>query len=373
MDTKQVVWNGIPVDAAAPTLLAAWDPDSLSARTARRTERAAAAARRFGDRTVGTAEVAARLLLRAEGLASSSIEGLRAPAAEVALAEADPSRPTGSGVAGWVADNLAVITAALEAPPPLDVEQLLGWHTRLMLHATTIEAGHIGAWRDTLGWVGGPNPRLSVHVAAPADDIPFLMDDLIRFVARDDVDPVTSAAVAHAQFETIHPFADGNGRIGRVLVGWILRQRLRINYPPPVSLQMARDVGGYQAGLTLYRQDQVDAWVAWFADAVISAAERSGDVLDAIARLADTWNEAVSDLRSDSAARRLCDQLPAHPVVSSLSAADLLGVSRQAAAVALAALEARGIILPLDGAAPGRNRRQRWWVAAAILNLLGTR
>lgn len=129
-----------------------------------------------------------------------------------------------------------------------------------MRHDGSLEAHLVGDWRDRLGWIGGANPRLAVHVAAAEDDIPELMDDLLVFIAREDLDAVTQAAVAHAQFETIHPFADGNGRIGRVMIGWMLCHRLGLRYPPPISLQMARDVGGYQAGLTLFRQDQVDFW-----------------------------------------------------------------------------------------------------------------
>jgi Fic family protein len=199
------------------------------------------------------------------------------------------------------------------------------------------------------------------------------MGDLCDFCNDDSLPTVAQAAIAHAQFETIHPFADGNGRIGRVLIGWILSQRLGVSYPPPVSMQIAKDVGGYQAGLTLYRQGQVDTWVRWFADAVLAAAERSGEVLDEVAALEESWRHAVSDLRSDSAARRLCAQLPAHPVVSAISVASLLGVSRQAAATALGALEAREILVPLTARTPGRNRRERWWAAPALLNLLGAR
>ncbi|MBO0748057.1 MAG: Fic family protein, partial [Acidimicrobiaceae bacterium] len=335
---------------------------------------AAAAVQRFGDRALGGAEVAARMLLRAEGLASSEIEGLRAPAVEVALAEAaSAGHEADDHVSGWVADNLAAISDALETPAPLTVEVLLGWHRRLMRHATRVEPRHVGAWRDTLGWVGGPNPRMAVHVAVPADDVGPLMEDLVAFTGRADVDPVTSAAVAHAQFETIHPFADGNGRIGRVLIGWMLRQRLAVAYPPPVSLQMARDVGGYQAGLTLYRQDQVEPWVAWFAQVVVAAATTSADVLAQVADVQAEWREAVRDLRVDAAARRLCELLPAHPVVSALTAAESLGVSRQAAAMAIAALEHRGILVTLEGPAPGRNVRERWWAARQMLDLLGTR
>jgi Fic family protein len=373
VESKRVEWNGVPVDAAAPAPLVAWEPD-LSSQTVRRTERAAAAVQRFGDRSLAGAEVAARLLLRAEGLASSEIEGLRAPAVEVALAEAASAGRDGDDrVAAWVADNLAAIGDALATPAPLTAEVILGWHERLMRHATTVDPRHVGAWRDTLGWIGGPNPRMAVHVASPAEDIPPLMGDLLKFIARSDVDPITSAAIAHAQFETIHPFADGNGRLGRVLVGWMLRQRLSVAHPPPISLQMARDVGGYQAGLTLYRHDQIEPWVAWFADVVVAASETSSEVLGQVALVQAEWRAAVNDLRVDAAGRRLCEQLPAHPVVSALSVAESLGVSRQAAATAIVALERRGILVPLGRPAPGRNARERWWAAKQMLDLLGTR
>ena len=116
MRTRRVEWNGMEVDAARPAPLADWRCE-LSTRTVRETERAAAALQRFGDRAVGAAEVAARLLLRSEGVASSAIEGLRAPAVEVALAEAGGTSDP-AGVAFWVADNLAVVSDALSAPAP---------------------------------------------------------------------------------------------------------------------------------------------------------------------------------------------------------------------------------------------------------------
>ena len=370
MPTKRVQWQGTLVAAAAPQPVAEWAPD-LSSRTVRRTEQAAAAVVRFGDRTVGAAEAAARLLLRAEGLASSAVEGLRAPVAAVALAEVAETEVNGDDTPAWVADNLAVITDALHTPEPLTTSVVLAWHERLMRHASTIEGHRVGAWRDVLSWVGGPTPRMAVHVAVPAEDIPGLMDDLMAFIARADLDAVTLAAITHAQFETIHPFADGNGRIGRVLVGWILRSRLHVPYPPPISIPMARDVGRYQAGLALYRQDQEDTWVSWFADAVIAAAEASTEVLHRVGQIQRDWMDKIGDLRSDSAARRLCALLPAHPVVSALVAADLLGVSRQAAANALTALQRRGILFPLPGGATGRNPRERWWAATPMLDLVG--
>lgn len=366
MDTRPVRWGRTTVQAAVPIQLAEWAPE-LSVQTVRATERAAAAVIRFGDRAATAAEVSARLLLRAEGVASSAIEGLRVSAADVALAEATSSELPPTDVALAVADNLAVVTEALSTPAPLTTDRVLAWHRRLMRHDSWLEARHVGAWRDELGWVGGATPQMAVHVAAPQDDIPALMEDLMVFVARGDVDPITAAAVAHAQFETIHPFADGNGRIGRVIIGWMLRQRLELSYPPPVSRQMARDVGGYQAGLTLYRQDLIDAWISWFANAVSLAAAASTGELERVARLQQDWRDALSGLRRDASALRLAEQLPAHPVVSALTAADILGVTRPAAFNAITTLERHGVLAPLERPTAGRNPRERWWVATELL------
>jgi Fic family protein len=363
-----VDWDGRKVQAADPDLIARLAP-ALSERTARRTEQAAGAVRRAGDRAVLLLEGTARLLLRAEGLASSAIEGIRAPAAQVALAEAGGVDPDAN--AAWVADNLAVVTAALSEPGLLDERRLLAWHERLMRSSPAIAERHVGAYRDVLGWVGGRNPLLAAHVAVPAASIGPLMQDLLAFVARQDIDPVTQAGIAHAQFETIHPFADGNGRIGRVLVGRILSQRLAVAVPPPVSLVLARDVGSYQAGLTLFRQGHLDHWVGWFADCVETAADAASGILAMVSEVQSRWREETSDLRADSTARRLIDVLPAHPVLSAQSVGLLLGVSEQAGRAALEDLTIRGVMDEMLDLPHGRGRPRRWWEAHGLLALSG--
>ena len=381
MKTVSVVWEGATVDATVPPDIASWEVE-LSPGVVRRTEQAAAAVRLAAAVAPGGPETAARLLLRSEGLASSAIEGLRAPVSEVVLAEVvarsdSTVAPGGSThrtvdpIAAWVADNLAVVTDALAHEGPLDVPTILSWHRRLMAHAPHLEDRHVGAWRDTLGWVGGATPRLAAHVAPPAELVPSAMDDLVAFAARDDLDPITMAAVLHAQFETIHPFADGNGRIGRVLIGWVLTRRLGVEVPPPVSLQMARDVGGYQAGLTLYRQDNHGAWVSWFADAVRLAADGVGVVLGDVAALMQRWRADIADLRSDAAAHVVLDVLATHPVVSTSMAATLTGRSRRAIANALAELERRGVVSAVGTVPAGQGRPERWWVAGDLLALVG--
>ena len=85
----------------------------------------------------------------------------------------------------------------------------------------------------------------------PPNELAALLDDLIIFANRDDVEPITQAAVCHAQFEIIHPFGDGNGRVGRMLIAWLLIRRLALMVPPPVSVAIAADVAGYASGLAL--------------------------------------------------------------------------------------------------------------------------
>jgi Fic family protein len=366
-ETVTVTWNGLQVEAVDPPLIADWDP-ALSAATVRSTERAAGAILRFGDRSAGPAEVIARLLLRTEGLASSAIEGLRATAADVAFAAATQQDQS---IAAWVADNLAVLAQALSTPAPLEPEVVLDWHTRLMEHSPNIADHHIGAWRDVLGWVGGQNPKLAAHVAPPAETISQLMADLVAFSNRGDLDPITQAAIAHAQFETIHPFADGNGRIGRVLIGWIVKTRLGIAVPPPVSLQIARDIGGYQAGLTLYRDGMVEPWVRWFAEAMERSAEDSSLVMGLIENIQAAWREQAKDLRSDSAGRRFVEHLASTPVVSAAMAAKALGVSNQAARLGLESLAARGILNELARTSATTGRPTRWWAAEPLLDVIG--
>jgi Fic family protein len=368
--TIRTPWRNGFVDAADPEPIAAASFE-FTERTTRRTEQAAAAVVRAGDRAHGTLEVAARLLLRSEGLASSAIEGLRATPADVAIAAFTGSGETSDrSVASWVADNLVVVNDALAEQRALTEAMLLRWHTRLMRSQTTIDARHVGAYRDTLGWIGGSDPRMAVHIASPPDRIAASMSDLIRFTGRNDVDPVTQAAIAHAQFETIHPFADGNGRLGRVLINFILVRRLGVTVPPPVSVQMARDIGGYQSGLTLYRQDMIEHWVSWFADAVITSADHALQTLTHIAELQSTWRRRIAALRSDAAARALCEQLPAVPVLTASVVAELLDVTEQAARNALAQLERLDVVREVESSMRGVGRPRRWFVAHELLDLL---
>ena len=208
-------WGGRHVRAWVPTPLDERDL-TLSTAVARVAERAAAALQLADARLPSEWEPLARLLLRHEGVASSGIEGLRESIGSVLVAE----RTGSGGTAGWVADNLAVLDSALDtADEPLSAEMLHQWHQRLMRHGR-LPAPMVGRFRPALGWIGGTSPIDAAYVPPPPAEIPRLIDDLISFADddRSDLDAVSRAALAHAQFEAIHPYGDGNGRLGRVLV-----------------------------------------------------------------------------------------------------------------------------------------------------------
>lgn len=359
-----VEWDGRPVGAFVPAPLSEVGELGSAARLdAARAEGALSATAVRHDSRL---EVPARLLLRAEGVASSRIEAIDAPADAVAVADVDPSV---AGPAAEVADNLRALDAVLVHEGPLTREDLWQWHRILMTSADLDDLK--GAWRDRLGWVGGPTPHRAAHVATPDDRIDALMVDLVDYANAPTHDPVTAAGLLHAQFETVHPFADGNGRIGRLLIGWTLHRHLGLAVPPPVSVAFLRDVGGYLAGLTLYRTVGPDDWIRWFAGTVERAALSTIETLAAVGELVASWPVRLERLRSDAAARRLVDQVLTHPALDVDTAARLLDVSRPTARSALEALAEHGVLRPADLPATGEpGRPRRWWVAGELLDLL---
>ena len=362
-------WNGRPVQAWVPAPLRQ-RPFDLSISAARASERACAALRLADARLPDHWEPLARLLLRNEGVASSGIEGLREPIEAVLVA----GRTGAGGAAGWVADNLVVIQWALDTThEPLTIDTLHRWHRRLMQHGT-LPPDLVGAFRPALGWVRGNSPLDAAYVPPPPSEIPGLMDDLTAFAndAPEDLDPVTHAAMIHAQFEAIHPYGDGNGRLGRVLVNRTLRRRGATDRSTaPISMAIAHDPGGYLSGLRLFELGKLDPWVKWFAEKAEKAASTTHQIIDQTSALLARWEGAITDLRIDHSARILLPHLPAYPLLSAGDAAELLGTSERTARTTLAALTSRGILSPIDVPTPTPGRNRHWFTAPDLLRLWG--
>ena len=304
---------------------------------------------------------------------------MAAPVVDVALAELyDNGAPS---AAAWVAANLAAVTGAVEEARagPLRVDSLCRWHRTLMTGSPT-PARHVGVLRTEQGWIGGTSPLDAHLVTPPPDEVPALVDDLVAYANLDEVDPVSQAAIAHAQFEIIHPFADGNGRVGRVLVAWILVRRLALVTPPPVSAGIAADVGGYGAGLVLFRLGDHNAWVRWFAEAVSGAGRAQQELVASVERLQREWRQRLSAprlgsrrVRSDAAAWRALALLPRHLVLTGPVVASEIGVPLKSANAALRDLVDAGILVE-HGTAPGsgRGRPSRLDTSAELLGLTGS-
>jgi Fic family protein len=311
-------------------------------------------------RSLADSEAVARLLLRAEAVASSRIEGLevggrRLLKAQLALGLGQEAEDV---TATEVLNNIdamwwAVETAAERAV--LTVGDLLEVHRRL-LQGTRL-AEHGGVLRDRQNWIGGSafNPCSAAFVPPPSDEVAGLLADLCAFCNEDSLPAVAQAAIAHAQFETIHPFVDGNGRTGRALIHAVLRRRgLVTTALPPVSLVLATWSGGYVEGLTAtrYRSDPgapeatdgLNRWIALFA-AAITRSVGDAEAYEATVRaIQDRWRGTLGKVRSDSAALRLIDALPGTPVITVQSAAGLIGRSNQATNEAMRQLERAGVL-----------------------------
>lgn len=360
-------WRGRRVQAWVPAPLRD-RPLRLSVPTVRAAERACAALRLADARLPDIWEPLARVLLRNEGMASSGIEGLTEPIESVLIA----GRTGAGGTAGWVADNLVVIDRVLDtADQPLTVDTLHAWHRLLMRHGRLPEH-MVGAFRPSLGWVGGNTPLEAIYVPPPPSKVSGLVDDLIAFGddLHSNLDPVSQAAVAHAQFEAIHPYGDGNGRLGRVLIARILRRRrIACRSTVPFSMAIARDPGGYLTGLRLFEQGRIDPWIGWFAEIAMRAAADTERIVDRATALMDRWADHTADLRRDHSALLLLPHLPSHPIIHAGDVARLLGISERGALNALGALEARGVLSPIDVPTAARGRKRRWFAARGILHL----
>jgi Fic family protein len=182
-----------------------------------------------------------------------------------------------------------------------------------------------------------------------------LLHDLLDYVNGDDHPALVQAAIAHAQFETIHPFADGNGRTGRALIHVILRRRgLAPRFVPPISLVLATWATDCIAGLTAYRHvgapDRPDrsmgagTWLRTFATASLRSCEDAESYAGRIEALDARWREQLGRVRATSAVELLLDLLPGVPVITVDSVARRIGRSGMRAGEAINRLEAAGVL-----------------------------
>lgn len=374
--------QGCNYDAYLPDPLAGWNltlPSDLAADIAD----AEAAIRDLNQ--AGTSHVSleglARFLLRAESVASSKIEGLDAGPRRLVEAEAAIAQggETADRIAVEVLGNIAAMESAIQVATQgqtISLSDLLEIHRVLMDRSPRPELG--GVVREQQNWIGGSsyNPCRAVFVPPPAEEVKSLLNDVVGYTNGDKHSPLVQAAIAHAQFETIHPFVDGNGRTGRALIHVILRRRgLSPTFVPPISLVLATWSDDYISGLTIFRHLQpadsperslaAHTWLRTFAAATLRACNDAQTYASRIDGLVEQWRASLGTVRKGSALDLLLGVLPGVPLLTVESGAALIDRSDVATGGAINRLLATGILLQRNVG----KQRYRIFEAPAILDL----
>ena len=313
------------------------------------------------------------VLLRTESVASSKIESVEASLDDYARA-LHGSRANTSATSMVAATRaIAALIEDTDRAGRLGTGPLLAAH-RTLMSDDPAESRYAGRWRDVQNWIGGSDhsPRDALYVPPPPDAVSPCIDDLIAFANRDDESALAQAAVAHAQFESIHPFTDGNGRIGRALINAILRRRrvtTRVVVPLASALVAHRD--RYFDLLGAYRDGEVRPLIESFADASRIAAAESRTTARRLALIPVEWQDMVGRVRAGSAAAKLLALLPARPILSAEDACALLDAPVSSVYAAIDRLRAAGVLRPLSD----RKRDQIWGATTILAELddLGTR
>ena len=332
-----------------PTRLAAAEADAV------------AAVSRFDSDAASALLPFTPLLLRSESSASSRIERLTVSARRLMEAELFE---TGRGNAALVVANTRAMTAASSIRPPLSLDSLLSMHRALLESSAPDDAG---ALRREPVWIGGSelSPAGALFVPPRHERVPEALEDLFAFTRRTDLPPLTKTAIAHAHFETIHPFVDGNGRTGRALIHVLLSWAgLTPHAPLPLSAVLLADVDSYFRSLDAYRCGEPLVIVELFIEAAARAAALGRSAGRRIGRTVEAMLER-SPGRAGTPDRAIIELLARRPVLDAGSAATAVGVSEAAARRSLERLEAAGL---LRGYLIGPHRRA--WRSPEILDLM---
>lgn len=266
----------------------------------------------------------ASVLLRTESAASSKIENLTASAR--AIAEAETLGNAKRRNASMIVANTRATRAAIDLADQISGDAILAMHEALMHDS---EPAIAGKWRTGQVWIGGGNfgPRGADFIAPQQDRVPGAIDDLIRFAKRSDIAVLAHIAIAHAQFETIHPFPDGNGRTGRALIQSMLRnKRLTRQVTVPVSAGLLSDTGSYFQALTAYRDGDPAPIVQRLSEASMLAVVNGRQLVGDLQTIRSQWESKIT-ARRGSAVHRVADLLIKRPVINAQLVSDRLNIA----------------------------------------------
>lgn len=295
--------------------------------------------------------------VRKEAVITSQIEGTQTTLRDVLAFEATDQTDMPEDVeevCNYV-DALAFARAQIADPKglPLSTRLLCETHAILMRGARGQDRLP-GQVRTSQNWIGGSRPGNARFVPPPPEDVPEALASLERWLHSDDpLPPLIKAGLAHVQFETIHPFFDGNGRIGRLLVGLLIEHWGMLDDPLLyyLSLALKQRQDEYYARLTAVRDvGDWEGWTAFFLECVRDAADDGVRVAQALhALLGRDRERIVGHERSTVAAVRLLDALPRSPIMTVPRASKVLGLTAPLARKAIELLESLDVLRETTG------------------------
>ncbi|MDT9593736.1 Fic family protein [Nocardioides zeae] len=306
-----------------------------------------------------------QLLLRTESIASSKIENIEASLSDYgkALMGQRANASAVSMAAATEALSGIIVTASSDGRITRDAV-LRAHHALFRSHPDL--ASKAGTVRTAQNWIGGSDysPRNALFVPPPPETVVEHLDDLFAFANRDDVLPLAQAAIVHAQFESIHPFVDGNGRIGRTLIHAVLRRRgvtRRLTVPIASGLTAHRE--RYFEALGDYRRGDAATIIALLASATMWATHEARRTVTNLQLIHDDWDEALGQPADGAPDSRVLRFLMAEPIITTSRVAEVLGLDDDATAALLERLRRADVLAPLTA-----RGRDRVWGAHLVLD-----
>ena len=340
---------------------------SLDSELASRSEAAISAISSLDNLHGKTLKSLDRLLIRAESISSSKIENLHATSEEYARALYG-NKSNSSAVAMVAGTNaLTALVASVSAGKPITESAVKKAHCTLMKDLAR-EVDSAGKYRLVQNWIDGSDhsPIGAIFMPPPPENVGALMQDLLTFANRNDVTVLVQAAVTHAQFETIHPFTDGNGRIGRALVNAILRRRgLTTRVVVPIASFLVANRTAYFNDLNKYREGHLQSLLSRFISAANISSVDADNTGATLAELSAIWRKRIGTIRTGSSTSQLLDRLISIPVFSAEELIGVIGKNPSSIYNAITKLISAGILEPLSD-----QRRNQIWAPVDVLQEL---
>ena len=371
---ERAVAGGEQVEAFVPAPLPPNPPltiDGELAESIRESEQALERLELAGE-MVPSVEWFVYTFVRKEAVLSSQIEGTQATLMDLFQVEslgAENADADVEEICNYL-DALSFAQSQLTDPSglPLSTRLLNACHRRLMAGVRGKNASP-GEIRRSQNWIGGSSPSLATFIPPPPNRVADLLSNLEAFIHTEDgLSPVVRAGLLHAQFETIHPYLDGNGRIGRLLIALVFQARGVLSRPLLyVSHYFKRNRMEYYDRLNGVRnRGDWEAWmrfftegVRWVADEAVSAARELASIV------AQDRRDLLDGAATSVVAIRVFESLPQNPVMTAARAVSIANVTKPTAGRAIETLVAAGILVEITG-----KRRDRMWAYDRYLQRL---